>query len=102
MIRAALVGKSLRRPAAWARVVAPRKPSKRTFDTKWHQILTGRRGTGSCSYLVLKELLVDLIGIEPRTSSMPWYRQKRRLSASKWLEVSITGKTGKTGQIAPL
>jgi hypothetical protein len=99
VIRAALVGKSLRRPAAWARVVAPRKPSKRTFDTQWHQILTGRRGTGSCSYLVLKELLVDLIGIEPRTSSMPWNHQKRKLLTAKWLEVGITGKTG---EIAPL
>jgi hypothetical protein len=43
--------------------------------------------------------LVDLVGIEPTTSSMPWNHQKRKLLTAKWLEV---GKTGKTGQIAPL
>jgi hypothetical protein len=43
--------------------------------------------------------LVDLIGIEPMTSSMPWNCRKRKLLTAKWLEV---GKTGKTGEIAPL
>ncbi len=47
----------------------------------------------------LLEWLVDLIGIEPMTSSMPWSRAKRKLLTVKWLEV---GKTGKTGLIAPL
>jgi len=43
--------------------------------------------------------LVDLIGIEPMTSSMPWNCQKTKLLTVKWLEDGITGKTG---QIAPL
>jgi hypothetical protein len=42
---------------------------------------------------------VDLIGIEPMTSSMPWNRLKRKLLTVKWLEV---GKTGKTGLIGAL
>jgi hypothetical protein len=42
---------------------------------------------------------VDLIGIEPMTSSMPWNCRKRKLLTAKWLEV---GETGKTGKIAPL
>ena len=46
-----------------------------------------------------KDLLVDLIGIEPMTSSMPWNCRKCKLLTAKWLEV---GKTGKTGKIAPL
>jgi hypothetical protein len=34
---------------------------------------------------MLLKYLVDLIGIEPMTSSMPWYRQKRMLLTAKWL-----------------
>jgi hypothetical protein len=30
-------------------------------------------------------LLVDLIGIEPMTSSMPWNCRKRKLLTDKWL-----------------
>jgi hypothetical protein len=52
-----------------------------------------------CESAKLLGLLVDLIGIEPMTSSMPWNHQKRKLLTAKWLEVGITGKTG---QIAPL
>ena len=37
--------------------------------------------------LVLMELLVDLIGIEPLTSSMPWKCRKRKLLTAKWLDV---------------
>jgi hypothetical protein len=47
----------------------------------------------------LLSYLVDLIEIEPMTSSMPWNCRKRKLLTAKWLEV---GKTGKTGEIAPL
>jgi len=50
----------------------------------------------------VESYLVDLIGIEAMTSSMPWNHQKRKLLTVKWLEVGKTGKTGKTGQIAPL
>jgi len=49
--------------------------------------------------LIVREFLVDLVGIEPTTSSMPWNCQKRKLLTVKWLEDGITGKTG---QIAPL
>jgi len=49
--------------------------------------------------LQVVDLLVDLIGIEPMTSSMPWNCRKRKLLTAKWLEV---GETGKTGKIAPL
>ena len=55
-----------------------------------------RLGGGSAKLL---RYLVDLIGIEPMTSSMPWNCRKRKLLTAKWLEV---GKTGKTGEIAPL
>jgi hypothetical protein len=48
--------------------------------------------------IICKSLLVDLIGIEPMTSSMPWNCRKRKLLTEKWLGV---GKTGKTGKIAP-
>ncbi|MGD0891489.1 MAG: hypothetical protein ABR923_08145 [Terracidiphilus sp.] len=41
--------------------------------------------------------LVDLIGIEPMTSSMPWKRQKAKLLTVKQLETGITGKTGLLG-----
>ena len=43
--------------------------------------------------------LVDLTGIEPVTSSMPWKHQKPKLLTVKWLE---DGKTGKTGLIGAL
>jgi hypothetical protein len=52
-----------------------------------------------CEFAKLLDLLVDLIGIEPMTSSMPWNCRKRKLLTAKWLEV---GETGKTGKIAPL
>ena len=41
--------------------------------------------------------MVDLVGIEPTTSSMPWSCQKRKLLTAKWLEDGITGKTGIIG-----
>jgi hypothetical protein len=53
----------------------------------------------SCRFAKLLSLLVDLVGIEPTTSSMPWNCQKPKLLTVKWLEDGITGKTG---QIAPL
>jgi hypothetical protein len=40
---------------------------------------------------------VDLIGIEPMTSSMPWKTQKRKLLTAKWLKVGKAGKTGLIG-----
>jgi hypothetical protein len=40
---------------------------------------------------------VDLIGIEPMTSSMPWKAEKRKLLTKKALEVGKTGKTGLLG-----
>jgi len=43
--------------------------------------------------------LVDLIGIEPMTSSMPWNLQNAKLLTVKQL---VTGKTGKTGLIGGL
>jgi hypothetical protein len=67
-----------------------------------HPRRSWRRSASAGKYLVLKGLLVDLIGIEAMTSSMPWNHQKRKLLTVKWLEVGKTGKTGKTGQIAPL
>jgi hypothetical protein len=42
---------------------------------------------------------VDLIGIEPMTSSMPWKYQKPKLLTVKQL---LAGKTGKTGSISGL
>jgi hypothetical protein len=43
--------------------------------------------------------MVDLIGIEPMTSSMPWKSRKAKLLTVKHLE---DGKTGKTGLIGGL
>jgi hypothetical protein len=40
---------------------------------------------------------VDLIGIEPMTSSMPWKYQKRKLLTGKCLEVGKTGRIGPIG-----
>jgi hypothetical protein len=37
---------------------------------------------------------VDLIGIEPMTSSMPWNDQKPKLLTDKQLSVGRVGKTG--------
>jgi len=42
---------------------------------------------------------VDLIGIEPMTSSMPWKPRNAKLLTVNWLR---DGKTGKTGQIGGL
>ncbi len=39
------------------------------------------------------DLLVDLIGIEPMTSSMPWKRAQAKLRTVKHLQVGRTGKT---------
>ena len=50
-----------------------------------------------CESAKLLGLLVDLIGIEPMTSSMPWKCQKAKLLTAKWLEVGKTGKTGLIG-----
>ena len=41
--------------------------------------------------------LVDLIGIEPMTSSMPWKPIKPNLLTAKALEVGRTGETGPIG-----
>jgi hypothetical protein len=40
---------------------------------------------------------VDLIGIEPMTSSMPWKPRKHKLLTAKALEVGKTGETGSIG-----
>jgi hypothetical protein len=50
-----------------------------------------------CESAKLLGLLVDLIGIEPMTSSMPWKCQKAKLLTVKQLETGITGKTGLLG-----
>jgi hypothetical protein len=42
-------------------------------------------------------LLVDLIGIEPMTSSMPWCLQNAKLLTDKQLETVKIGKTGPIG-----
>ena len=48
---------------------------------------------------LLRELLVDLIGIEPMTSSMPWKTEKAKLLTAKELETGGTGKTGPIGRL---
>jgi hypothetical protein len=42
--------------------------------------------------------LVDLVGIEPTTSSMPWKLRIRKLLTDRWFKI---GKIGKTGGIGP-
>jgi len=44
------------------------------------------------------ERLVDLVGIEPTTSSMPWKYRKRKLLTLKGKKVGEPGKTGKIGR----
>jgi hypothetical protein len=43
--------------------------------------------------------MVDLVGIEPTTSSMPWKYQGRPLLTAKDLQAGRVGKTGKIGAI---
>jgi len=43
--------------------------------------------------------MVDLVGIEPTTSSMPWKYQGRSILTAKDLRAGIVGKTGKIGAI---
>jgi len=43
--------------------------------------------------------MVDLVGIEPTTSSMPWKYQGRSVLTAKDLRAGIVGKTGKIGAI---
>jgi hypothetical protein len=50
-----------------------------------------------CESAKLLGLLVDLIGIEPMTSSMPWKCQKHKLLTVNQLLTGITGKTGLLG-----
>ena len=50
-----------------------------------HPRRSWRRSASAGKYLVLKGLLVDLIGIEPMTSSMPWKCQKPKLLMVKQL-----------------
>jgi hypothetical protein len=50
-------------------------------------------------YLEIKGLLVDLIGIEPMTSSMPWNERKPKLLTEHGLRVGTVGKNGPIGGI---
>ncbi|HEY1938773.1 MAG TPA: hypothetical protein VGJ33_12625 [Candidatus Angelobacter sp.] len=43
--------------------------------------------------------MVDLVGIEPTTSSMPWNLQNANLLTVKDLKTGIAGKTGLIGAI---
>ena len=43
--------------------------------------------------------MVDLVGIEPTTSSMPWKYHGGLLLTAKGLRTGIVGKNGKTGAI---
>jgi hypothetical protein len=42
---------------------------------------------------------VDLIGIEPMTSSMPWSSSNRKVQTAQYLLTGITGKNGPLGAI---
>ena len=46
---------------------------------------------------MLLKCLVDLIGIEPMTSSMPWSITKTKLLTLQHLQVGRVGKTGTIG-----
>ena len=48
-----------------------------------------------CESAKLLGLLVDLIGIEPMTSSMPWRRSTPILLTAQWLEIGGTGPIGR-------
>ena len=52
-----------------------------------------------CEFAKLLGYLVDLIGIEPMTSSMPWKCKKAKLLTASWLEVGGAGKTGIIGAL---
>jgi hypothetical protein len=52
-----------------------------------------------CESAKLLGLLVDLIGIEPMTSSMPCCGSKTKLLMKQYLSVGKTGKTGLVGSI---
>ena len=78
-----MVGDHIYLPWKWLRSTG--------FATKCYQARKGESG----KYLKM----VDLVGIEPTTSSMPWNRQKPKLLTVKWLEDGITGKTGLIGAI---
>jgi hypothetical protein len=43
--------------------------------------------------------LVDLIGIEPMTSSTPWNASKAKLQTAQYLRAGTVGKTGTIGDI---
>jgi hypothetical protein len=59
-------------------------------------LLEGEKAGARTEHL-LHAMVVDLVGIEPTTSSMPWNCQKPKLLTAKWLEDGITGKTGLIG-----
>jgi len=52
-----------------------------------------------CESAKLLGLLVDLIGIEPMTSSMPCYECTQKLLTMRHLRAGKTGKTGVIGAI---
>jgi hypothetical protein len=52
------------------------------------------RGASKCL-----KYLVDLIGIEPMTSSMPLCNANRKLQTAQYLRTGITGKNGPLGAI---
>jgi len=43
--------------------------------------------------------MVDLVGIEPTTSSMPWNCRNGKLLTANTLKIGIAGKTGKIDAI---
>jgi len=49
--------------------------------------------------LSMKGILVDLVGIEPTTSSMPWSSSNRKVQTVRYLRTGITGKNGPLGAI---
>jgi len=46
-----------------------------------------------------QQFLVDLVGIEPTTSSMPWKQKNRRSLTVKDLKTGRVGRTGAIGGI---
>ena len=42
---------------------------------------------------------MDLVGIEPTTSSMPWKLSNRKLQTAQYLQTGRTGKNGLIGVI---
>jgi len=68
------------RTSAWKRSVQRWKPSQKA--AKWGvmtQTMTQTLYPRASALSKLLKWLVDLIGIEPMTSSMPWYESKRKL-----------------------